>query len=408
MEIELHTQNWYFSFQVVNVFLITTFAGAASTVITSAAKDPSSVPGLLAQKIPPASNFYVNYFILNGVGSAFGLVAAVAGFFITIILAKLLDKTPRKMFNRYTTLGGYGWGSLYPPITLLGVIVLVYSIIAPLVLGFAVLGLGLLYGAYRYNVFYTVNAVNLSGYGVNYAKALQHMMVGIYIAEISFIGLMAIATASATAATGPLILAIIYLVFTILVHGYFRGMVGPLMNTLPLDVLSKSQGPAATTGSQSTAVSAPISGHDEKEAGVATDKVGNGSDTVANGSPSAPTADTNSKPKKFLHWLLHPSTIPELAPHFSVPEPEYADNIRREAYLNPAIVSPPPYLWIVQDNMGISKREVLDTGKVIGITDEGAWFDEKGKVNVAWEGQEQAGEENKERSAPIYEKPIYY
>jgi hypothetical protein len=30
------------------------------------------------------------------------------------VVGKFLDKSPRKMFKRYITLAGLGWGSLYP------------------------------------------------------------------------------------------------------------------------------------------------------------------------------------------------------------------------------------------------------------------------------------------------------
>ena len=68
-----------------------------------------------------------------------------------LVLGKLLDKTPRKKYNRFTNLAGIGWGATYPKFTLLGVIALSYSCIAPLVLGFATLGFCLLYLMFRYN-----------------------------------------------------------------------------------------------------------------------------------------------------------------------------------------------------------------------------------------------------------------
>jgi len=31
-----------------------------------------------------------------------------------VVLGRFLDKSPRKMFDRYVKLTGQGWGSLYP------------------------------------------------------------------------------------------------------------------------------------------------------------------------------------------------------------------------------------------------------------------------------------------------------
>jgi hypothetical protein len=73
---------------------------------------------LLAENLPKASNFYISYFIL------FGLITAAMQLLnlFFLVLGKILDTTPRKMYNRYVKLSGLGWGSLYPKFTNLGVI----------------------------------------------------------------------------------------------------------------------------------------------------------------------------------------------------------------------------------------------------------------------------------------------
>ena len=46
----------------------------------------------------------------------------IVPFLMTLVLGRILDKTPRKMYNRYVSLTGIGWGSYYPKYTNLGVI----------------------------------------------------------------------------------------------------------------------------------------------------------------------------------------------------------------------------------------------------------------------------------------------
>jgi hypothetical protein len=65
-KVELFTQNVYFVFQVVQVFLVTTLTSAVSGAILNVIKDPTSTPSLLSKNLPKASNFYVSYFILQG------------------------------------------------------------------------------------------------------------------------------------------------------------------------------------------------------------------------------------------------------------------------------------------------------------------------------------------------------
>jgi hypothetical protein len=113
-QVELGCQSWYMAFQVIQVFLITTFSSAASAVVTEIINDPSSATSLLAQNLPKASNFYISYFILQGLGIASGDLLNIGALAMLTVVGKFLDKSPRKMFKRYITLGGLGWGSLYP------------------------------------------------------------------------------------------------------------------------------------------------------------------------------------------------------------------------------------------------------------------------------------------------------
>ena len=120
--VELKTQAWYMAFQVVQVFLITTFASGASAVVSQIIATPSSATTLLAENLPKASNFYISYFIVQGLGIASGNLLNIGALAMLTVVGKFLDKSPRKIFQRYITLAGLGWGSLYPQFGNLGVI----------------------------------------------------------------------------------------------------------------------------------------------------------------------------------------------------------------------------------------------------------------------------------------------
>jgi hypothetical protein len=106
----------------------------------------------------------------------------------------------------------------------------VYSCIAPLVLGFAAIGLVLFYLSYRYMLLYTAQP-KIDTKGHSYTLSLQHMLTGVYIAELCLIGLF-----SLRGAFGPTvllgILLIVTIVFTILTNRYFA----PLEQYLPADL----------------------------------------------------------------------------------------------------------------------------------------------------------------------------
>jgi hypothetical protein len=121
-QVELFTQNSYFVFQLIQVFLIQTLANSASTALVQIAKDPSSVFSLLSDSIPTASNFYISYFIVQGITIAVSVLTQVVGMVIFNILYKFLATTPRAMYNKWTTLSAVMWGSLLPVYTTIVVI----------------------------------------------------------------------------------------------------------------------------------------------------------------------------------------------------------------------------------------------------------------------------------------------
>lgn len=106
---------------------------------------------LLAQNLPKASNFYISYFVLFGVAQSAKYLINIGGLVGIFILSKFAS-TPRKKYDRWMALTAPSFGSEYPMWTNLGVIAISYAIIAPLVLGFSTVGMGLIYLAYRYNM----------------------------------------------------------------------------------------------------------------------------------------------------------------------------------------------------------------------------------------------------------------
>lgn len=119
---ELFTQNAYFVFQVIQVFLVQTLANSFVSSIATIVKEPSQVFSMLSSSIPTASNFYISYFIVQGLTIAVGVLTQVVGCIIFNLLYKFLTSTPRSMYNKWTTLSALTWGSLMPVYTNIAVI----------------------------------------------------------------------------------------------------------------------------------------------------------------------------------------------------------------------------------------------------------------------------------------------
>ncbi|KAG9238478.1 hypothetical protein BJ875DRAFT_450854 [Amylocarpus encephaloides] len=375
--VELFTQNAYFVFQVIQVFLVVTLGSSASAVIQDISKDPGSTPAILAEKLPKASNFYINYFVVQGLTIASNVISQVVGFAIFRIMYMFLAGTPRKMYQKWSNLSAISWGSTLPVFTNIAVIGIVYSCIAPLVLGFATIGMSLFYMAFRYNILFVTDS-QIDTKGLIYPRALQQLLTGVYIAEICLIGLFGIA-----ATAGPLILMVIFLIFTVLYHFSLNSALDPLLYNLPKSLEAEEEFL-----------------RDNMEGGVESHdsaiKEKNGEVTSA----SAPRKKPNFISKFFApHIYSDYHTLRKLVSHSVVdPETMYQERVAASAYLPPAVKSETPLLWIPRDPAGISSQEVGHTSRVIPITDDGCTMDEKNKLVWDTEGAR----------PPLWKEKIYY
>lgn len=120
--VELFTQSAHFGFQVVQVFLVTTLTSAASAATTQIIQDPLSAKDLLAKNLPKASNFYISYFLLEGLGVSSMAVVQIAGALVFKFIATFVDHTPRRIYKRWAAVSGLSWGSVFPVFTNMGVI----------------------------------------------------------------------------------------------------------------------------------------------------------------------------------------------------------------------------------------------------------------------------------------------
>jgi hypothetical protein len=118
----LFTQNAYFVFQVVQVFLVVTIGAAASSVVQQIINNPTGITQLLATRLPTASNFYISYFIVQGLTVSSGVLSQVVGFIIFTLLYKFLSGTPRSLYTKWSNLSAISWGSTLPVFTMIAVI----------------------------------------------------------------------------------------------------------------------------------------------------------------------------------------------------------------------------------------------------------------------------------------------
>lgn len=127
--VELFTQNAYFAFQVIQVFLITTMTSSASAVAKQIYDHPGQATSLLATNLPKSSNFYISYFIVQGLTIASQVLSQVVGFVIFTLMYKYLSGTPRAYYSKWANLSAISWGSTLPVYTNITVIGTIHSLL---------------------------------------------------------------------------------------------------------------------------------------------------------------------------------------------------------------------------------------------------------------------------------------
>lgn len=119
--VELFTQNAYFVFQVVQVFLVTTLTSAASAAFTDVLQNPLSAKDLLSQNLPKSSNFYLSYILVQCLaGGSWGLVHLVDVFRYNV-LARSIEH-PRRLSKDWQRMREIHWGAVFPVFTNMAVI----------------------------------------------------------------------------------------------------------------------------------------------------------------------------------------------------------------------------------------------------------------------------------------------
>lgn len=230
------TQKWFYAFQVIQVFFVTTLSSSASATVEAIIKRPQDAMTLLANNLPKASNFYIVYFLLLGLSTPTGNLLQIAN----LVLSKLfpfLDSTPREKWTRFNILDQPDYSLVYPTVQILTCIFISYIIISPIILIFSTVAILFTFIAYLYNSNYVTSFPANDARGKNYPMAMFQAMCPIYICQVCLMGLFIMSKS-----WGPLVLEIIALAVTALCHIYFKWFFLPLMDTIPLSVIKIARG----------------------------------------------------------------------------------------------------------------------------------------------------------------------
>ncbi|KAK7729380.1 phosphate metabolism protein 7 [Cytospora paraplurivora] len=362
---ELQVQAWYYAFQVVQVFLVTALSSSATAFVPKIINEPHHIPRLLADNLPTSSNFYLTYFIIQGLGSSVKNIMNWSDLLQYIFYEIFIYKTPRDKYKQYTSLKGIAWGKVYPKFTNFAVIALAYSCISPLVLGFAAVGLSLFYLSYKYTLLFMV-VPKIETRGKCYTRALQQLLAGVYIGELCLVGLFGLRNAK-----GPSIMLVVLLLATVTYHLLINRYLNPLEDHFPEEVLSADDG----DGEQSPLLAAAEEGQLAEHQRLLVQRRAHIPQEIFPHLARFLEPSVYASHKAMSAFLARTTAETD-------PPPSYSEEDIKKAYQNPSLTSKTPVLWLPRDIYGLSKKEIESLAKAgFDAVDDGAWVNENGKVD---------------------------
>lgn len=119
---ETITQQFYFTFLLVELVLVTSISSGLVSTIPQIISNPASITSILAEDLPKAANYFFNYLIIQ----AFGFSGSVLFQYLRILYITLIwpcfTQTPRQEAWLQTTIPHQMWGNVYPLFTNFAVI----------------------------------------------------------------------------------------------------------------------------------------------------------------------------------------------------------------------------------------------------------------------------------------------
>jgi len=348
--------------------LIVTLSSGIIASLSGILNNPASIPGLLAQGLPRASTFFFTYLLLQGLSGVGGGFLQIVSLIVYYVKLYLLGSTPRSVWGIKYGKNGVAWGTLFPGMTLIVVIALGYSIIAPIVNGFACATFFLFYQLYKYLFLYVYQQPSTTDTGgLFYPKAFQHVLTGLYVQQICLCALFFLATDSngrhSSVAEGALMVVLV--VITAGFHAILDNSYGPLLKALPLSLQDRTYTPPVINPS----------GESRADSSAAVVDAGD----VVEEDSSSPNEKKRLSVSSNNDEKLAEQNLTKDAPDKTAQEEEFESY----GFAHPAASRPQRTVWIPKDTLGLTEEEVRGCEEAsVRVGFGNAKLDETGKVDV--------------------------
>lgn len=208
--------------------LVSTIAGGVVQALSGLVNNPMSIINVLSENLPKASTFFITYVMLQSLSSTSQGLAMFVPFLLSYVFP-MLSSTPRDIYTQKSTCPNINLGTLVPTHTVIFVLGLEYSVVAPLILPFVCLFFFLSYFVYLYQFLYVYEMTYESG-GLAFPRAIRHVYIGMFTWQLTMIGLFAVRGN----AIGQLVLMIITLVVSCFALALYDKAFKALFKYLPV------------------------------------------------------------------------------------------------------------------------------------------------------------------------------
>ncbi|KDQ59601.1 hypothetical protein JAAARDRAFT_153575 [Jaapia argillacea MUCL 33604] len=239
--VSLSVYKRYYAFLVIHGFLIVTLSSAITSTIAAIINTPTQAVEQLSSRLPDASIFFLTYMATQGLAGAASALIQLGPLVIHFVKKWFLGRTPRQAYSVTFMMPSVDFGTVLPRMSLLATIGIVYSVLAPLINGLAVLAFALLYLSWKFlltQVFDQPDEVETGG--LYFPLAISNLFVALYIEHIALACLffLNIPVAPKISIAGGVCM-IALLVITVLFHLLIYNAFSPISEYLPMSLATK-------------------------------------------------------------------------------------------------------------------------------------------------------------------------
>ncbi|CEG73424.1 hypothetical protein RMATCC62417_08811 [Rhizopus microsporus] len=352
--VELSVLHKFFFFQLVDVVLVSTLSGGFFSMvdqIKTIAQNPLIVVNILSENLPQASTFFITFVMLQATNQSGQTMLQPVPYLLSYI-KPIFATTPRDIYNQKRTCPTVNLGTLIPGQTVIFILGLEYGVIAPLILPFVCLFFCLQYFVYLYQFLY-VFELSYETAGRAFPRAIRHIYIGLFISQLTLIGLFAIRKD----ALGQMVLMIITLILTAFALFYYDKAFKPLFKFLPVCIFEPVESKVELAKGESvTSDSSDLTHHNHADAVPQTSPLSK----VATHSPTR-TPTEAFEARRHLLDRLHDEELHDER-KLKVDDPRVINTAKSlyatEAYMHPSVYAPKPTVWLPEDDLGITQKEI--------------------------------------------------